>query len=187
MDIKCTIGKNWSIPSEAMNEICLVVRIDERQSQFWAGLVLITHDKLNPGKNKDGKRTLNRHGRNSIKWLVQGASFQRNLLSSLSDEDRRAILDPSKSATERMAELFRRCTGMVVDQRTIDTVGRQRDSSKRVRGNGGARDILRREGIVILTNRKETNDWLRKNGLSPLKRGQFMSLRVCDFPVVPDL
>lgn len=187
VDIKCTIGTNWEIPVEAMHEICLVVRIDEAQSKYWAGLVLITPDKLNRGSNRDRKRKLNARGRHSIKWLIEGASFPRNLLYSLTEEDRKAILDPNKSATQRMAELFRRCVGVVVDQRTVDTVGRQRDSSKRVRGNGGARDILSREGILILTNKKETNDWLVRRGFPRLKKGQFLSIRTCDVETSPDV
>lgn len=177
VDIKCTVQRTWSIPSEAIGEVCLLIRIDEELGRFWAGLVLVTEEKLNPGRNKDGKGTLNELGRKSITWLIDGAAFPRNLLSSLPEKVRKAILDPSKSATERMAELFRRCVGVVIDQKTVDTVGQQRDSSKRVRGNGGARDILEPEGILVFTNQTETNDILERNGFPRLGPGQFLSLR----------
>jgi hypothetical protein len=59
----------------------------------------------------------------------------------------------SETANNRVAELFRRSaqTGRVVTrEEIIQAAGSQLDPLKRVRRNGGARDILDREGIGII-------------------------------------
>ena len=55
-----------------------------------------------------------------------------------------------ETANERVAELFRRSaeSGEVVTrEQIVQAAGSQLDPLKRVRRNGGARDILEREGI----------------------------------------
>lgn len=174
VDIKCTIGNNWSIPKEAVGQICLLVRVHEMASKFWVGLLRVAPELLNPGTNHDGKRTLNKVGRAQVHWLVCGGDLPRNFLLTLPKETREAIL-AGKSGTERMAELFRRCIGKVIDGVTIETVGQQRDSSKRVRGDGGARSVLEPEGILVCSI--YDNTLLVASGFPRLKKGEFMSLR----------
>ena len=50
-----------------------------------------------------------------------------------------------------MRRLFRRLNGAVIPRHVIEAVGRQKDSLKRIRKNGGARDQLERELIAILS------------------------------------
>lgn len=59
----------------------------------------------------------------------------------------------SETVNNRIANLFRRSakTGEVVTrEEIIQAAGSQLDPLKRVRRNGGARDILDREGIDII-------------------------------------
>lgn len=66
----------------------------------------------------------------------------------------------SESANERVAQLFRQSasTGEVVTRdQIVAAAGPQLDPLKRVRRNGGARDILDREGIEII--RLNGNQW----------------------------
>ena len=59
----------------------------------------------------------------------------------------------SETVNNRIANLFRRSakTGQVVTrEEIIQAAGSQLDPLKRVRRNGGARDILDREGIEII-------------------------------------
>ena len=59
----------------------------------------------------------------------------------------------SETVNNRIANLFRRSakTGEVVTrEEIIQAAGSQLDPLKRVRRNGGARDILDREGIEII-------------------------------------
>jgi Restriction endonuclease NaeI len=58
-----------------------------------------------------------------------------------------------ETANDRVAELFRRSaqSGEVVTREQIlHAAGSQLDPLKRVRRNGGARDILDREGIEVV-------------------------------------
>jgi hypothetical protein len=57
-----------------------------------------------------------------------------------------------QNANERVAELFRTALqhdGIVTREQIVEAVGRQLDPAKRVRRNGGARDILEPEGIDV--------------------------------------
>jgi len=59
----------------------------------------------------------------------------------------------SETVNNRIANLFRRSakTGEVVTrEEIIQAAGSQLDPLKRVRRNGGARDILDREGIEVI-------------------------------------
>lgn len=59
----------------------------------------------------------------------------------------------SKTANGRVADLFRHSakTGEVVTrEQIVQVAGSQLDPLKRVRRNGGARDILDREGIEVV-------------------------------------
>ena len=59
----------------------------------------------------------------------------------------------SETVNNRIANLFRRSakTGEVVTrEEIIQATGSQLDPLKRVRRNGGARDILDREGIEVI-------------------------------------
>jgi hypothetical protein len=73
-----------------------------------------------------------------------------------------------ESANERVAVLFRRSADngeIVTREQIVQAAGSQLDPLKRVRRNGGARDILDREGIDVV--------WLRGNGW----RGKYRTLR----------
>lgn len=57
------------------------------------------------------------------------------------------------TANSRIAELFRRSAmngDVVTREQIVDAAGSQLDPLKRVRRNGGARDILDSEGIDIV-------------------------------------
>ncbi|WP_217430738.1 NaeI family type II restriction endonuclease [Sphingomonas bacterium] len=53
-------------------------------------------------------------------------------------------------ATARLAELFEARQGVPISRNEVRAVASQLDYMKRLRRNGGARDILDRQGIVLL-------------------------------------
>jgi Restriction endonuclease NaeI len=55
VDIKCTVLRDWMIPQEAVGELCLLVRIDDKRSKFWIGVVRCDPSKLRKGLNRDKK------------------------------------------------------------------------------------------------------------------------------------
>ncbi|WP_329279167.1 NaeI family type II restriction endonuclease [Streptomyces sp. NBC_00691] len=149
VDSKFTVGQNWTIPSEADGHICLLVSANDRKGEFAAGILRISDDVLNPGRNRDGKRTLSASGRNAVLWITSRARLPENILLRTSQADREAIFGAGggRSGQLRTDELFRRVQGRVINRNTVLTVARQDDSPKRVRD---ARNRLRSEGIAIL-------------------------------------
>jgi hypothetical protein len=175
VDIKFTVGQNWMIPEEAVNQLCLLVSADESKGTYELGLVRASSTLLHEGGNKDKKRSFSKKGKESVYWLVKNGPLSNPLILTLSEQDRMAIMSQN-GGTLRMAELFRRCIGKVVDGVTVETVGQQRDSSKRIRSDGGARDLLIHEGIRICSH--YDNDFLEEQGYPRLKKGEFMSVRI---------
>lgn len=81
VDIKCTVLKDWMIPREAIDELCLVVRIDDRKSKFWIGVVRASEAILRRGKNRDQKVSISAEGKKAIQWIVEEGDLPRNLLA----------------------------------------------------------------------------------------------------------
>lgn len=170
VDIKFTIGNNWTIPSEALGHLCLLISAQDDKSIFQVGLIRITNDVLNGGENRDKKKTLNKVGRESIAWLVKDGQFPSNVLLKIESEKIKQIY-AKKSGQERINELFRLCPNVVFNGAAIESVAMQKDSSKRVRD---ARKLLKSEGIIICSGYE--NEYLTSRGLPPIKKEQFISL-----------
>lgn len=149
VDVKNTIGTNWTIPSEAVDEICILLKTDDSKSSFCIGLIICRERVLNKGKNRDGKRTISKAGKNEILWIVKDGRLPKNFFLHMNDVLRDAILSP-KAGAARLANLFRAFQNEVISRRLVECVASQKDYMKRVRGNGGARDILALEGLIIL-------------------------------------
>jgi hypothetical protein len=152
IDVGCeysqTLG-GWMIPPEAEGHLCLLVWADDKTSEWSAGIVRITQDRLNLGGNRDRKATLNPKGRAAITWLFDHAPLPSNVLLQL---DRLTVdrIMGLNSGQKRINEIFRVALGRIVGRGVVATLGQQDDYMKRVRSNGGARTALQPEGIVIL-------------------------------------
>ncbi|MFD8568242.1 NaeI family type II restriction endonuclease [Streptomyces sp. NPDC059639] len=150
VDCKFTIGKNWSIPSEAVDKICLLVQVDEEKEHFSAGILRMRPEFLTSGSNRDGKKGVSVSGKEQVYWIADCEKFPRTLLLSLPANERRGILSESLSGQERINRLFWTKQQILIDGTTIDTVAQQRDSMARAReGKGRARTVLRSKGILI--------------------------------------
>jgi Restriction endonuclease NaeI len=182
VDAKWTSGKNWTIPTEAVGHICLLMSADDHESSFRVGLLKITDDIMNRGANKDGKRTLSAEGRTAIRWLIPDGRLPENLLLTLSEGDRSAIFNaggPYRATPgggqKRINELLRRVQGRVVDRTTAITVATQLDGPKRVRD---ARKYLQPEGILVLGHQGNDPKVARALGLPVPTKGSWLSVRV---------
>ncbi|MFG1617997.1 NaeI family type II restriction endonuclease [Nonomuraea wenchangensis] len=167
----------WMIPPEAVSHLVLGLWASDKKGRWSAGLVRASEKNLNPGRNRDVKRTLNRVGRTAIRWLFKDAPLQENILLSLPNEDIDAIFR-STSGQKRINELFRRAQGRPISRTVVATVAMQEDYMKRIRGNGGARSALRPEGIVIFGQYRNHIDAAKTLGYSPPNLGESMSLRL---------
>jgi hypothetical protein len=168
---------DWMIPPEAVGRLLLGLWASDEEGKWSAGLVRASEEHLNPGGNRDATRTLNKRGRQAIRWLHRDAPLPENVLLRLPQKDIDAIFAP-RSGQKRVNELFRRAQRRPISRNVIATVAMQEDYMKRVRGNGGARSALRPEGIVIFGQYTNHVKAARALGLQPPGPGESMSVRL---------
>lgn len=151
VDIKHTMASGWMIPTEAIGHPCILCAADEKTSLCYLGLVIARPQYLRQGANKDKKTSLRADAFENILWIFREVPYPPNFWRSLSD----AVVDDifaGKSGNERMRRLFRATVGMPVSREAVEGVAQQKDPTRRVRADAGrgTRDLLRREGILIL-------------------------------------
>jgi hypothetical protein len=174
VDIKNTVGSNWSIPIESIDHPALLVRLNEKRALCDVGLVVVRDAYLNAGSNRDSKRGIAAASASNIWWLLSQHPFPPNFWEVLPPEDRAAILEP-KAATQRLAVLFEKIQRMPISRKQVQAVARQLDYMKRLRKNGGARDVLRAKGIALLSGTYH-QDVIAKLGLGPISSEEFISV-----------
>ena len=160
------------IPREAIDQLCLLVRIDEERSRFSIGVIRATDDVLTVGGNRDGKRTLSAAGKATINRIVEQGALPVNFLATLADDVRCRILGHA-SGQERVDELFRLAQGRIIPRIAIETVARQKDPMKRMRD---ARRRLRAEGILVLGHQGEEPAIARSRGFPVPKKGEAIAI-----------
>ena len=137
------------IPPEAIDRLCILLRVNEVKSTCAIGLVRARSSYLRTGINRDKKTSFSAAGRTNIWWLVQDYPYSPNFWN-LIDEDRRKFIMAPKGGTKRLVRLFESCIGQPISRVLISSVAAQDDFMKRLRRNGGARDALAAKGIAIL-------------------------------------
>lgn len=152
VDVKNTTRESWMIPPEIYRseEPCIVVAFDEQDQRCWMGVMLARDAYLN-SPNQDKKRSVRKGAFKNILWLVNEAPYPRGHWEGL-DMQRFRELREISGGTKRAAQFFRENIGRPVHRSVIQALlFDQRDYMKRLRGNQGARDILRTEGIALLS------------------------------------
>jgi hypothetical protein len=175
VDIKNTIGSNWTIPIEAMGHPCILLKAQETTSRCSFGLIVIRNDILNAGRNRDGKRTISQTGFAQVHWLLRDVPYPENFWEYIAPETRRAILAP-RGGAERLAVLFRVVQSRPISRLLVQAVAQQDDYMKRIRRNGGARDLLAPQGIALLWGQKD-RDLIRQLGLPNCGPEEFISYK----------
>lgn len=167
----------WMLPPEVTDHIALVATGSDNESVWSLGLVRVRPEYRSEGANRDKKSTLNKEGRNAIRWLWQDAPLRPNVLLQM---DRSAVEEilALKAGTKRTDELFRAAEGRIVHRSAVLTVARQLDAMRRLRGGtGGSRRALAPEGLLILSGAYHAQ--IAKDlGAPALKRDEFISVRV---------
>ncbi len=151
VDVKSTTGggSGWMIPPEALDQFCILLRVNESLAKCAVGLARARPDYMRTGQNRDAKTSFSAAGTANIWWLVSDFDYTPNFFS-LIDPDLRNQIMKSGKGTRRLATLFENCLGMPVSRVQVAAIAAQDDFMKRVRRNGGARDILAPKGIAIL-------------------------------------
>ncbi|MCA2971026.1 MAG: hypothetical protein INH43_21120 [Acidobacteriaceae bacterium] len=175
VDVKNTIHKQWSIPPEAIGHPCILIRINEKSARCSLGILVIREHLLNQGGNRDSKRGISREGYSQVRWILQDEPYPQNFWEQQDPVTQAAIKAP-RGGTERLATLFRLVQRTPIPRSVVESVAQQKDSMKRLRRNGGARDSLSKDGIALLWGRNH-RDVIRRLGLPPCGSDEFISLK----------
>ncbi|MFJ6381709.1 NaeI family type II restriction endonuclease [Kitasatospora sp. NPDC092039] len=182
------IGK-WEIGPELVGCICLVITADDKAGTWRAGLVRASEEHLRSTENRDRKRRLNTVGVAAVSWLWGGENrLAPNQLLRMDTEKRTRIMSAKSKAKDqhgqaRINQLFIECQREVIRRVTLETVGHGlKDPLKRARSNGGARDYLRRLGILVLGHQEGDPVVARMLGLEIPDKGEFISVQVIPAP-----
>jgi hypothetical protein len=176
VDVKSTTGggSGWMIPPEAIDQLCILLRVNEQKSICAVGLARARQDYLRTSTNRDSKTSFSALGTRNIWWLVLDFAYTQNFWLLVSDDLRHRIMAP-RGGTQRLAILFEHCLEIPVSRVLIASIAAQDDFMKRIRRNGGARDVLAPKGIAILYSETD-HALMRSLGLSFGTR-EFMSYR----------
>ncbi|MFB7916585.1 NaeI family type II restriction endonuclease [Streptomyces sp. NPDC056061] len=180
IDVDCKYSQQfggWMIPPEAIGHLCLLVWADDKKSRWSAGILRIKQELLNGGNNRDMKLTIKAGFRKNITWLWKDTELPENLLLHMSASDREAVFSCT-SGQARLNELFRRAQMRRINRNAVRTVAQQKDYMKRVRGNGGCRSALRKEGIIIMGDSGSHRAIAKGLNLPEPQEGEFVSARV---------
>lgn len=173
VDVKHTMGNTWMIPEEAIDKPCILVAADEEQDRCFLGIVIASLDNCTQGKNKDSKRSISADGFSNILWLVKGESYPANFWKSVPEEQITTIF-LGETGNDRVSALFRALQKKPIARDIALAVARQKDPMKRLRANGGARDVLAKEDIVLLSGTYHS-ELIEKLGLPACTPDEFIS------------
>jgi len=163
VDIKHTMGDGWMIPREAIDKPCILVAADEESARCYLGLIVASMDYLTKGTNQDAKRSISAEGFKHIRWLLEAEPYPANFWRNIPADTIQAIF-AGKSGNERIVTLFTAIQGMPISRDIVQAVAKQKDYMKRLRANGGARDILAKDSIILLSGTYH-NDLIMRLGL----------------------
>lgn len=181
VDVKFTMGGrsgNWMVPPEAVGRPLLLVAASETENLCWVGLIVADMSKLSASANRDGKRTISQTGFDNIWWLIKGRAYEPNFWADIPQDIAAWAFDKEVSGSVRMMRLFRTMARKPIPRRVVKEVAQQLDFMRRVRGNGGARDIIGPD-MVILSDFMGS-DAVRNLGLPPLPRNSFIAIDIRD-------
>lgn len=190
IDCKYSMSAAWTLPPEVVGHLALLVTASDEKSTWRAGIVRVTEDLLNKGRNRDAKGTLSKLGRDRIRWLwPDHGRLAPNLFLQLDAVTRDRILNArakrgSRHGQARVNELFRSVQRRLIRRAEVLTVAQQLDPMKRVRGNGGARQHLAAEGIVILGHMGKEPDTAERLGFPRPRSGEFIAVTAADVEAV---
>lgn len=173
VDVKNTMGSNWAIPEEALGHPCVLIRESERSALCSVGVIVAMDAYLNPGQNRDRKRTFSAAGLQNAWWIVRDVPYPPNIWEILTDDQRNRIM-AGRGGTERLAVLFQMLQDRPLQRSVVEHVAQQKDPMKRIRRNGGARDLLAPAGVAVLygPNDRET---IAALGLPELEDDEFIA------------
>lgn len=150
VDIKNTMQSNWSIPKENVGRPALLIRSSELHALCDVGIGILHDGYLRQGENRDTKRGLAASHFSDIWWLLWQHPYPVNFWQLLTAAERQTLITAG-GGTSRIAALFELVQRRPVSRMQVQALAQQHDYMKRIRRNGGARDILAPKGIALLS------------------------------------
>ena len=176
VDVKNTIGASWMIPKETYDDVgpCLLISVADDSGRCWLGLMLARVAYLGQ-PNRDLKRSVTVPGKKNIMWIIDGLAFPKSAWAGL-DMDRFRELRTVKGGARRASLFFEENLERVINRRVVQSLLHdQKDYMKRLRVNGGARDLLARKEIELLSGLYD-QDVLIKRGISGVGKDDFIAV-----------
>jgi Restriction endonuclease NaeI len=177
-DIKNTMGGNWTIPMEAFGHPCLLLKENEKTALCSVGIIIARDAYLNPGSNRDAKRSFSVAGLRNVWWLLKDHPYPPNFFEMMPLSQRHAIMNAG-GGTARLAALFEAVQKKPISRIIVQAIAQQDDYMKRIRRNGGARDVLAPKGIAILWGTGDKGR-IEKLKLGPVGPDEFVSYKPTD-------
>jgi len=176
VDIKWAMGSSWQIPREAVGELCLCAGGLKKMTQFQAGLVRCDAENLNPGSNRDGKKTLSAVGREAMRIIVSPTPIPPNFVAEMNPDVRREVMS-EPTIQKRVTKLFQSLPRVAIPRNALRTVAQtEGDPMRRIRRDARAGDPL--GGYEVLT--KYDRDLIETLGYPALEKDEFMSVPVAE-------
>lgn len=179
VDVKNTVSKTWTIPPETYrnSEPVLLFLIAEQEGSCSVGIMVAKPEYLNAGLNRDGKKAVSAASKAHIYWLIERQALPDSRWSGL-DMERFRELRRLRPGTLRAAQFFAENLDVKVHRSVIQSLLHdQQDYMKRLRFNGGARDLLKAEGIVLLAGLYD-RPFISALGLPECDRDEFIAHRL---------
>lgn len=178
VDVKNTIGKSWCwmIPPETIRHEgpCLLIASDEQSRLSWMGLILARDEYLGAA-NRDSKRRINSTAFENIFWLANATPWPSNRWAGL-DMVRFRELRQLRGGAKRAAAFFRENLRRPIHRTIVlALLHDQLDAMKRLRKNAGAKNLLRPEGIALISG-NYFNHVLESIGLPRIGNDEYIAI-----------
>lgn len=189
VDIKNTIrrSRTWMIPSETYSreEPVLVIASDAKLRTSSMG-VLVARDAYLGAENRDRKRGVLSSAQSNVFWIIEDMPWPASRWDGIDMVRFRDLRTSIRKGADRAAAFFRENPDRPTHRSVLlALLHDQNDPMKRLRGNGGARDALKREGVVLLSRRYGGN-FLETIG-RPIGKDEFIALKPDDPDVIARL
>jgi hypothetical protein len=175
VDIKNTIGGTWMIPPETYRteDVCLLVASEETTHRCWLGVLIARGAYLN-APNRDEKRSVSSGAFQHILWLVEGSPYPQSHWANI-DMDRFREIKKVRGGKNRAVVFFSENLRIPIHRIVVQSLLLQHDYMKRLRANGGARDVLQRRGIALLSGIYDAF-LIHELGLAPVGREETIAV-----------
>lgn len=176
-DVKFTIGGNWMMPGEVIGHPCLLLAADEERSRCYFGSFVADPAYLTEGANQDKKKSVSAAGFANILWLLNGTALPPNFWRTVPHEAAVAIA-AHPTGNSRVMALFTHVQDRPIPREVIEATARQKDFMRRIRADNGrgTRDLLAREGILLLSGKYDAA-LITALGLPSVNGNEFISHR----------